>query len=144
LAGSKAREYPLRFLMNEAEVYFALCGGDFDPDVVTHIVGVPPTLTRRKGTPASKYTEWKISSGKVVGDVVDVYELSSALVSKLLPYQDRIAKAKEELGLDAVLQVVLWITTDESKPTPAIGFESEVITFLNAVGASIDSDTYRN
>ena len=82
--------------------------------------------------------------GKVVGDVVDIYELSSALVSKLLPYQDRLAKVKAELGLDAVLQVVLWITMDDSKPTPAIGFESEVITFLNAVGASIDIDIYRN
>jgi hypothetical protein len=82
--------------------------------------------------------------GKVVGDVVDVYELSSALVSKLLPYQDRLAKVKAELGLDAVLQVVLWITMDDSKPTPTIGFESEVITFLNAMGASVDIDTYRN
>jgi Domain of unknown function (DUF4279) len=131
-------------MMNEAEVYFALRGDDFDPDVVTHTVGVAPTSVHRKGTPAPKCAVWKISVGKVAGDVVDVYELSSALVSKLLPYQDRIARVKEELGLDAVLVVVLWITTDDSKPTPAIGFESEVITFLDAVGASIDIDTYRN
>ena len=130
--------------MNEAEVYFALRGDDFDPDVITHIVGIQPTSTRRKGTPAPKCAVWKISLGKVEGEIIDVYELSSALVSKLLPYQDRIAMEKEELGLDAVLQVVLWITTDESKKTPAIGFDSQVIAFLNAVGAGIDIDTYRN
>jgi Domain of unknown function (DUF4279) len=117
-------------MINEAEAYFALRGGDFDPDVVTHIIGIAPTSAHRKGAPAQKFAVWKISVDKIVRDVVDVYELSSALVSKLLPYQDRIAKMKEELGLDAVLVVVLWITTDDSKPTPAIGFESEVITFF--------------
>jgi len=42
-----------------------------------------------------------------------------------------------------VLEVVLRITLDETKSTPAIGFDSRVISFLNRVGASIDIDTYR-
>lgn len=131
-------------MTNEGEVYFALYADDFDPDVVTQLVGIQPTSARRKGVPTPKRTSWKLSAGKVEGDFIDVYELSSALVSKLLPYSERIEQVKQKFGLHAVLQVVLWITTDDSKPTPAIGFEPEVIAFLNSVGASIDVDTYRN
>jgi hypothetical protein len=40
--------------------------------------------------------------------------------------------------------VVLWIDQDETKSMPAIGFEHAVIDFLNAVGGTIDIDTYRN
>ena len=70
--------------------------------------------------------------------------MSSALIARLAPWADKIASARQELGLDAVLEVVLWISTDESKPTPAIGFDHEVISFLQKVGAKIDVDTYRN
>jgi hypothetical protein len=41
-----------------------------------------------------------------------------------------------------VLEVVLTITPDDSVPTPAVGFDSTVISFLNEVGASIDVDIY--
>lgn len=37
-----------------------------------------------------------------------------------------------------VLEVVLWISMDESIPTPAIGFERRVIEFLYKTGAVID------
>jgi len=131
-------------MTNEGEVYFALYGDDFDPEVVTGLIGIQPTSARRKGTPIPKHTSWKVSLGKVEGDVIDVYDLSSALVAKLRPHQEQIARVKRELSLDAVLQVVLWVTTDDTKPTPAIGFEPEAIAFLSAVGASIDIDTYRN
>jgi len=41
------------------------------------------------------------------------------------------------------LEVVLTVTPDDSKSTPAIGFESEVIAFVHKVVATIDIDTYR-
>ena len=131
-------------MTNEAEGYFALHGTGFDPDEVTRLVGLEPTSIRREALPIPKHSSWNVSSGKIENDIIDVYDMSSALVSRLSPHTEKIASVKQQLGLEAVLQVVLWITTDESKSTPAIGFESEVISFLNAVGASIDIDTYRN
>lgn len=131
-------------MTNEGEVYFALYGGDFDPDEVSRLVGIEPTSTRHKGEPRPKHSSWKVSSGKVENDIIDVYEMSSTLVSRLQPYAEKIATVKQHMKLEAVLAVVLRITTDDSISTPAIGFESEVISFLNAVGASIDVDTYRN
>ena len=127
-----------------AEVYFALYGNDFDPDQVTRLVGMEPSSVRRQGKPVPKHSSWNVSSGRIENDVIDVYEMSNALVARLRPYEENIAAAKRQFKLQAVLQVVLWITAEESKSTPAIGFESEVISFLNSVGASIDVDTYRN
>jgi hypothetical protein len=129
---------------NEGEVYFALYGDQFDPSEVTRLVGLEPTATRRKADPVPRYTTWKLSAGKVEGEVVDVYEMASALVERLRPHEQQINEAKRRFSLDAVLQVVLRITTDEAVSTPAIRFTSEVVAFLSVVGGSIDIDTYRN
>jgi hypothetical protein len=69
--------------------------------------------------------------------------LSSSLVELLLK-QKEIIEMIDRLDLTPVLDVVLWVTTDDSKPTPAIGFESKAIDFLSQIGATIDIDTYRN
>jgi hypothetical protein len=129
--------------MNEGEVYFALYADEFDPDEVTKIIGIEPTKTRRKGNPIPRCTFWEYSTGKIEDEVVDVYEMSSSLVATLVPHADKIIQAKERFGLQAVLEVVLTVTPDESKSTPTIGFEAEVIAFVHNVGATIDIDTYR-
>ena len=129
--------------MNEGEVYFALYADEFEPDEVTEIIGIEPTKILRKGNPIPRCTSWEYSTGRIADEVVDVYEMSSSLIATLAPLADKIAKAKEMFGLEAVLEVVLTVTPDDSKSTPAIGFESEVITFLHRVGGTIDIDTYR-
>lgn len=131
--------------MNEGEVYFALKGDhDFDPDLITTRLGIDPSNVLRKADPTPKTTSWLLSSGKVVAEVVDVYAMSSHLISQLSPLTEQIKRLMTELNLSAVLQVVLRITMDDAKPTPVIGFDSETIKFLSAVGAFIDVDTYRN
>ena len=129
-------------MSNEGEVYFALFGRNLDPNVVTDLIGLQPTSTHRLAPP--KDSSWELSSGKVEGELIDVYLMASDLVSRLLPHQDGIIRAKQQCGLQAVLQVVLRVSVDESVSTPAIGFTSEVINFLSSVGASVDVDTYRN
>ena len=126
---------------NEGEVYFGLFGDDFDPTTLS--IGVAPTKTRRKGDPTPKFSSWIYSTGKRKADVVDIYEMASSLVASLEPYAERIIEAKRAFGLEAVLEVVITISPDETKSTPAIGFDSNVIAFLHRVGASIDVDTYR-
>jgi len=132
-------------MTNEAEVYFALYGSEFDPEEATRRIGIEPTSIKRKGEPRTrKHSFWQISSGRIEGDIIDVYQMSSALVAQLAPFAEKIASTRQALGLEGVLEVVLWISTDESKSTPAIGFDHEVISFLQKVGATIDVDTYRN
>ena len=126
---------------NECEVYFALFGDDFDPASLS--IGVAPTRIKRKSNPIPRQSSWIYSTGKIRSDLIDVYQMSSSLIEALTPHIDSILMAKHKLGLDAVLEVVLTITPDEMVSTPAIGFDSYVVSFLNAVGATIDIDTYR-
>jgi hypothetical protein len=126
---------------NEGEVYFALFGDDFDPGALS--IGVSPTRIRRKGNSVPKHSSWIYSTGKRRDELVDVYEMASLLVASLEPCAEQIIQAKRMYALEAVLEVVLTITPDETKSTPAIGFDSNVIAFLHRVGASIDVDTYR-
>jgi uncharacterized protein DUF4279 len=132
-------------VLNEGEVYFALtCDRDFDPAIITDALGIEPSRTRRKAEPIPKISGWYLSSGEVISEVIDVFEMSTALVARLTPKTDQIKCLIAEHGLTAHLEVVLWITMDDTKSTPAIGFEPSTIHFLSAVGAYIDIDTYRN
>lgn len=126
---------------NEGEVYFGLFGDDFDPAALS--VGVAPTKIRRKGDKTPKFSSWIYSTGKQKADVVDIYEMASSLVASLEPCAEKIIEAKRAFGLEAVLEVIVTISLDETKSTPAIGFDANVIAFLHRVGASIDVDTYR-
>lgn len=126
---------------NEGRVYFGLFGDDFDPESLS--IGVAPTRTARKGSPIPKNSSWIFSSEKLQSELIDVYEMSSALIRALKPHAHKIREAMQAHHLEAVLEVVLTITPDDSVSTPAVGFDSTVISFLNEVGASIDVDIYR-
>jgi hypothetical protein len=127
-------------MTNEGEVYFKLWGGNFDPARLS--LGLEPTKTQCKGDPRPKHSSWIFSTGKLRADLIDVYEMSSSLISQLEPHADKIIQAMKQHSLEAVLEVVLTITTSDQISTPAIGFDPRVITFLSTVGASVDIDTY--
>ena len=128
---------------NEGKVYFGLFGNDFDPNEVTALLGIQPTKTAEKRNPIPKRASWILSTGKIEADIIDVYEMSSEIIEKLEPLKSQIIEAMNKYKLEAVLEVVLTVTSDDSKSTPAIGFEVNVIKFLSDVGAFIDVDTYR-
>jgi len=130
--------------MNEGYVYFAIKGDDFDPDLATEVLGIQPTSITRKGDPYPRFSIWKISTEKVTAEVIDVFEMSEAVVSLLEHKAHEIGKFVQEHNLHAVLEVVLWISMNDSLSTPAIGFDRKVIEFLYKTGAVIDIDTYRN
>jgi hypothetical protein len=129
---------------NRGKVYFALkSDDDLDPALITQRLGIEPSSIRRKADPRPKITSWELSSGEVVGELVDVYALAAPLIEQLAPHTDRIKQLMSELDLSAVLQVVLHISMDDTEPTPAIGFDSATVKFLGDIGAFIDVDTYR-
>lgn len=122
--------------MNECEVYFRLSGENFDPTIVVGTI-------KRKGEPIPKYSSWIFSSGKAKSELIYVYEMAAAVVSKLIPHTDSLIDLKNTNGLDAVLQVVMTFSPDEEKSMPVIGFDGDVLASLSTVGATIDIDTYR-
>lgn len=126
--------------MNKGEVYFSLWG-DFDPSTLS--LGIEPTRIHEVRNHYPKQAAWIFSSGQFTDTYIDVYQMTSDLVNELKPHIEKIIKAKQDLVLEAVLEVVLTISSDEQFPTPAIGFDRDVISFLSDVGATIDIDTYR-
>lgn len=133
---------------NEGRVYFGL-SGDFDPIFLTGMLGLEPTQAWARGAKdpvrvLPRCSLWDYSSETVVGEIVDIYEMTEALVVQLEPFAERIRDTVTRLRLSAVLQVVLHISTDDSVSTPAIGFSPRVVRFVAEVGASIDVDTYRS
>lgn len=130
-------------MTNQGEVYFALFADAFDPDELSRRIGIQPTSIQRSPPHRAPLVCWMLSSGRVAGDLIDIYERSSKLIAQLRPHAERIAAARRDMNLEANLQVVLWIALEDSVPMPAIGFDPECIAFLSAVGASVDVDTYR-
>ena len=121
-------------------MYFKLYGSDFDPKLLD--IGTNPTAIHHKSNPVPKYSSWIFSTGKKTDNVIDVYDMSTLIVKELENHIESILAAIKKYNLNAVLEVVLTISSDENLSTPAIGFDSNVISFLDKVGASIDIDTY--
>ncbi len=130
--------------MNEGYVYFGLSGEELDPDLISQRLGINPTTTTRKGHDHWTFSSWRVSTEKIVAEVIDIYEMSEQILAILEHKAEEIGNLVKEQNLHAVLEVVLWISMDESIITPAIGFERRVIEFLHKTGAVIDIDTYRN
>jgi len=133
---------------NECEVYFALNGDDFDPNEITKLLQIEPTRIRKNQEliPGrhKKINSWILSTGKVVHEYIDTYEMSSKIIEILAPKIDLIIKAIEMFKATPHMEVVIWFATNENISTPAIGFEKSTIEFLGEIGGFIDIDTYQH
>ena len=132
-------------MSNKGYVYFGLYG-DFDPEEVTSVIGLQPTDSIRKGEVTvripSKFSRWRWCSEKSE-NLVDIYEVSRSVVDRLLPFEEGIALAMRKYGLEAVLQVVVFLSGDDEVSSPALGFDETVIAFLGRLNASVDVDMYK-
>ncbi|MFT3885640.1 MAG: DUF4279 domain-containing protein [Flavobacteriales bacterium] len=132
-------------MSNKGYVYFGLYG-DFVPEEVTAVIGLQPTDSVRKGESTvrvpSKFSRWRWSSEKS-DDLVNVYEVSRSVVDQLIPFEKGIAHAMKQYGLEAVLQVVIFLSGEDEVSSPALGFDETVIAFLGRLNASVDVDLYK-
>jgi hypothetical protein len=133
---------------NEGRFYIALDGDDFEPDVVTELLGIVPTSVMIKGSkipnklPAKN--SWELSTDNVVNDYIDVFSMAESIVDTLMPIKDKLKEVIATYNLVPRLEVVLWFSTNEEHSTPAIGFEPSTVNFLGEIGAFIDIDTYKH
>ncbi len=133
---------------NEGRVYFALDGDDFNPDDITHLLGIKPTSVMRKWTkifgkvPAKN--SWAISTENIENEFIDVFAMAESIVEIIKPKKQEIIEAIKEYNLVPRLEVVLWFSVDEEHSTPALGFEASTIKLLGEIGAFIDVDTYKH
>ncbi len=128
-------------------VYFAFTGDNFDPQVVTDRIGVTPTETWKKGDkgkykPTLAYSCWKLSTeeGK---EYIMVDSLVEEIIGQLFDKIEIINELKNRFELDSILEIVMYIDTNEEQSTPALGHDLKTIEFLHRTQTKTDVDIYR-
>ena len=112
-------------------VYFALKGDDFDPVEVTRRLGIEPTSAWRKGEisqyiSATKFALWEWRTGT---EALLIDQLIDEVIARLEGKEDEIIDLKQELGMASVLEVVLFVDTNEENSTPALVGHVSVVLF---------------
>ena len=129
-------------------VYFALKGDCFDPAEVTTHLGVAPTRTWQKGDTSTfgnhqwKYSGWVLSTAKGT-EPLDIDRLVTEIVDQLHDRTEAILAVKKQLGLNSVLEIVLYVDVNEEASTPALGHDLRTLDFLSRTRTITDVDIYR-
>jgi len=132
---------------NECRVYFAFDGDNFNPNEITKLLRIQPTNIKLKNSLPSrklpKFSSWIFSSDNIIDDIIDIYDITAVLLKNLEDKVDVINEIKQKFNVTTRLGIVLSFSINEEVPTPIIGFETDTISFLAKIGASIDIDTYQ-
>lgn len=134
----------------EIEVIFRADGEEFDPGVLTDVLGVSPTLQYRKGDfiplqpglvrPEPKFRQrssWQFSTGRRVS-----WDMTSQLrqvVNVFASSLDLLGSLSESYSMEYVLEVVLYVSGGD--PSELV-IAKDVVDFVCAIGAEIDIDLY--
>jgi len=127
-------------------IYFAFKGDNFDPNKVTNQLEIEPSNSWRIGesgkhTQQQKYSCWQLSSTS--DELLDMDKLVNEVLSQLSGKIEQINKLKEQLRLETVLEIVMYIDTNKEQSTPFIGHNLETIEFLHKTGTTTDVDIYK-
>lgn len=128
-------------------VYFALKGDTFDPQILTDKIGVKPTKTWKKGDKGYykrevDFSMWELSTeeGK---EYVWIDNLVNEIIEQLYDKIEIINELKRQFNLISVLEIVLYIDTNEEETTPSLGHDLKTIEFLHRTQTTTDVDIYR-
>lgn len=128
-------------------VYFALKGDSFDTEEVTNRLGIKPTDSWRKGDKgfyksAVEFAMWRLSTDKGK-EYIQIDNLVDEIISQLYDKIEIINDLKKQFKLDSVLEIVLYIDTNEDNSTPAFRHDLKTIEFLYRTSTTTDIDIYR-
>ncbi len=126
---------------NKGRAYFALLGYHFNPDDVTHLLGVEPTSVNAAGSYSGLdkpvISSWEISTETAEGQV-DVFALTDVIVKQLEPIKEKIVAVCKSHNLSPRLGVVLTLSVDKNETSPEVGFGGRTIRFLADTGSFIE------
>jgi hypothetical protein len=139
----------LKFIldMNNSYAYFTFCGAgsDFDPTIVTDEIGLQPTYSRRKGDQGRhqivKHSRWEFHSSSK--EYLDLNKLVEEAIRPFLSKVDKINSIKDKLHCDTILEIVMYIDTNDNLSTPFLGHDLQTIEFLHNTRTTTDIDIYR-
>ena len=128
---------------NKARAHFTLAGYHFNPDDITHLLGIEPTSVdgagAKSGLDKPVISSWELSTETVTDDV-DVYALTEIILKQLEPIKDKIVEVCKSHNLSPRMGVVLTLSIDKDESSPDVGFGARTIRFLADIGAFINVD----
>ena len=123
---------------NKGRAFFALSGYHFNPDTITHLLGIEPTSVDTGGIGSGldkpKISSWEISTDEV-SDNVDVYKLTDIITKQLEPIKEKILKVAESHNLSPRIGVVLTLSVDKGEVCPDVGFGARTTRLMAELGA---------
>ena len=109
---------------NKGRAYFGLSGYHFNPDDITHILGIQPTTVNAAGASSGidkpVISTWELSTDLVTGNV-DIYDLTDIIIKQLEPVKEKILQVKESHNLSPRVGVVLDLSVDKGEISPDVG-----------------------
>lgn len=128
-------------------IYFAFTGDNFDPQVVTDRIGVTPTEIWKKGDKGKykqtlDYSCWKLSTEKRK-EYLMVENLVEEIIGQLFDKIEIINELKNRFQLDSILEIVMYIDTNDEQSAPVLGHDLKTIEFLHRTQTKTDVDIYR-
>jgi hypothetical protein len=126
---------------NKGRAYFMLAGYHFNPDDITHLLGIEPTSVNNAGANSGLdnpvISSWELSTDNVTDDL-DVYDLTDIIIKQLEPVKEKILQVIKSHNLSPRIGVVLILSVDKEESVPDVGFGARTIRFLAEIGAFIN------
>ena len=128
---------------NECETYFKITG-DFDPDVISEMLGLTPEKQwhigdkRRGGRSEFEFASWQFGFCKEYDVIVEnqMHRTIQPLLSKI----EILKEIKKKFDVYFTLEIVPWLYAGET--APCLAPSREVIRFCYETDTSIDIDLY--
>ena len=122
--------------------HLILAGDSFDIDYVTGVLGIHPTIVRRKGEVLHngrlfESTIWGIGTEyEISRDIASQY---SKILHAVQEKTELLARICTECQAEWYIDFVIYI---ENGINPAMHLSKEIVSFAGAIGAQIDFDMY--
>ena len=127
---------------NSCTTYFVIVG-DFDPDIVSQVLNLPPDASRKKGDKrrgGSEYDSARWEFGRCSEYNVYVSLQMRKTISALIDKVDLLKKIAEDNEVEFYLCVVPEIC--EGEIAPCLAPDLDIIDFCHATRTKIDIDLY--
>lgn len=127
----------------ETKLYFRFYGERFDPDEITHRLGIEPTAQRRPGDPITKdgrgkYRDysWMVKIGP--SETLDIENMLRELRESMDVSPEIVKQLCADLNLDLV--IVCGVSGEEADTMPAMFFPNEFLAWVVELGAALNVD----
>lgn len=128
---------------SNVRVSFSIYGEKFEPNHITEMLGITPTITHIKGEKIENRkvlrpdTVWELDTGYI--ESLDINEQLDIILTKLEKKTDKLIEVKNKFSVKMLFMIIVYIENEE---VPAMYFERKILGFVNEIEAEIGFDVY--